>query len=148
MNKKSNLDELKKLENRAKFYTKRVQSKKDKLSHSIKQMQYDIQKLQLALNTHKASHEASIFEDEKALNLVKKQIKSIQQQGTCITVSDHCMIRYMERVMGVDIEYIKSQVLSSSVIEAIIAVNGNGEISLSDGEKLIVRDFKAITIVK
>ena len=48
-----------------------------------------------------------------------KAIAEIQQANVKVTVSDHAIIRYIERVMALDIESIRKRILTDTVCQAV-----------------------------
>ena len=60
-------------------------------------------------------------------------------------VTDHALVRYMERVLGMDIETIRNSVLSSET-KALIQALGNGRIPMGNGFKAVVRGGFVVTI--
>lgn len=74
----------------------------------------------------------------------KKQIT--KQVAIDVTVTDHAVLRYLERVHGVDIEVIRSNLVSRKMREKIVKLKGDGEWVLSNGYRYIFRDYKLVTI--
>lgn len=71
----------------------------------------------------------------------KKQANKIK-----LLVTDHAIIRYLERVIGLDIETIKCKILCDCSHADIVEVSSSYTV-LKDSHKLIVRDGKVITVL-
>jgi hypothetical protein len=63
---------------------------------------------------------------------------------TTVSVTDHAVLRYIERVLGYDIEEIKKKILPEEIIPAIKQLT-NCDYPL-DGFKIIVRSNKVVTV--
>lgn len=57
-------------------------------------------------------------------------------------VTDHAVLRYLERVEGLDLEAVRNRILSDAVLQAMImratSVHGHGF-------KLVIQDFTVVT---
>ena len=75
------------------------------------------------------------LEDCKALNM-RFQIK----------VSDHALIRYMERVMGVDIPAIKDGLIEAELAKLIAMARGEGKVKYM-GKTYALKNYTIKTII-
>lgn len=63
-------------------------------------------------------------------------------------VSEHAIIRYIERVLGISIDEISQKILGNE-IEKQIETLGNGTYPINDNEfKIVVKDNVVVTIIK
>ncbi len=109
------------------------------------------------MQTRKAKLESTIadskltLEDAKSeLNKYTSQLASVNNQinqlkDKDIIISEHAILRYMERVMGVDMEAIKERVLTNTV-KTMIGNMGNGKYPIDGGGKAVVRNNTIITV--
>jgi hypothetical protein len=65
-----------------------------------------------------------------------------------IEVSDHAIIRYLERIKGVDFEILKKEIVDDSMMKFINKLGGSGKFPKSDDFEVVVRNYKIITIIK
>lgn len=63
-----------------------------------------------------------------------------------ISISDHALIRYIERIKGVSLEPIRKEILSDSLRTAVDLNGGNGIVFLGTC-KVVVRDNTIATIL-
>lgn len=63
-----------------------------------------------------------------------------------ITVTDHAVLRYIERVHGVDVEGIRSNLVNRKMVEKISRLKGEGEWVLQNGYRFVFRNFTLVTI--
>tara|TARA_B100002049_G_scaffold210911_1_gene173627 strand:+ start:525 stop:752 length:228 start_codon:yes stop_codon:yes gene_type:complete len=61
-------------------------------------------------------------------------------------VSDHALVRYLERVRGLDVEAIRAEILTPRTVDAMAFV-GDGCVPLCPGATAIVRDMTIITVL-
>ena len=61
-------------------------------------------------------------------------------------VTDHALVRYLERVKGLDVEAIRAEILTDRNVAAFEFV-GQGKVPICRGAKAVVRDMTVITVV-
>jgi predicted nuclease with TOPRIM domain len=75
---------------------------------------------------------------------LKKEIASLKEKE--IIVSEHAILRYIERIIGINIDTIKEKILTEN-IRIQIQEFGNG--SYSNGEfKVVVKDNVIVTVIE
>lgn len=62
-----------------------------------------------------------------------------------LTVSDHAILRYVERVMGIDIEQIRNTIASEKV-EQTVATLGDSKVPLGNGAYAVVKNHSVVTV--
>ena len=65
--------------------------------------------------------------------------------GKKYDVSDHAMVRYLDRVMGFDVNTIYNMILTKETKYKLNSVNGTGIISI-EGGFAVFKKFKCVTI--
>lgn len=89
------------------------------------------------------NYEISIQTDR--LKQLNKELKAAEESKP--TVSDHAVLRWMQRCMGIDIEAIREQILADGRREAIEAI-GSGKVPISgEPAKLVVKSKTVVTVV-
>lgn len=84
----------------------------------------------------------------KKIRSIETEIESIKKNSTGVIISDHAIVRYVERVIGIDIDKIKQEICPESTMQNI-KVLGNGTYGVNDNEFSIkVRDGTVVTLVK
>lgn len=81
---------------------------------------------------------------ERNLGKIKEEIKKLKH-GNKVIVSEHAMLRYIERVLGIDLKEIEERILTDEVKEQYKIV-GNGKFPINDEFKVIIRDNVVVTI--
>lgn len=115
-------------------------------SNSLKALQ--VKKNQLILDLDFAKKE----EKEKAANVsaIQKKLSAIKHEIDALSVkelvvSEHAILRYLERVMKIDMTEIKRKILNNDTIKHIDAL-GAGKFPHEDGFRLVVKDRVVVTI--
>lgn len=99
-----------------------------------------------ALNLDKENLHIEIDLKTKALNDVKNKIKKVEDNSN-IMISDHAILRYLERIMGIDIEMIKKEILPEKAKQTIQAL-GNGTYPINNKYKIVVKNNTIVTITE
>jgi len=81
---------------------------------------------------------------ENQLSNVKKEIVKLEDSE--IVVSEHAMLRYIERVMGVDLEAIQQRILTPAVT-SLINNAGSGKFPIEGGGKVVVKGNTIVSVV-
>jgi hypothetical protein len=63
-----------------------------------------------------------------------------------VNVSEHAILRYLERVEGISVEEIESKILTPEIIKMIEVVGGTGKYPLN-GNTIVMKDFTVTTIL-
>lgn len=62
-------------------------------------------------------------------------------------VTDHALVRYMERVMMIDVEKLRGHLIDEGRAEMIRAI-GTGHLHMPDGATLVVLDGKVVSVLR
>jgi len=90
---------------------------------------------------------------QKELEIKRKQAEECRveidklENKTKIGVSDHAIVRYIERNKGVDIEELKKEILTEKVVNYIHYFKGSGTFPGGNGMSYIVKDYVIATII-
>lgn len=64
-----------------------------------------------------------------------------------IKITDHAVIRYLERVKGIDINIIRNQIIKEEIIPHMKILGGSGRFPIKDNYIIVMKDYKVITIL-
>ena len=81
---------------------------------------------------------------ERNLGKIQEEIKKLKE-GNKIIVSEHAMLRYIERVVGINLKEIEKRILTDEVKEQYKIV-GNGRFPINDEFRALIRDNVVVTI--
>lgn len=62
-----------------------------------------------------------------------------------VEITDHALIRYIERVGMLDLEPIRKMILTPNVVA--VANEGNGNVILGCGARIVVKDGRVVTVL-
>ena len=112
---------------------KQLQTRKAKL-------EVDVQQLGRSAKEAQKDHAKA----QQQLEHVKKEIT--EATDTEPTVTEHAIIRYLERVMGLDLDNIRAEILCPGVTLQIKSF-GSGKYPIGDGHKAVVKGQAVVSIV-
>lgn len=113
----------------------------DKLIERSDELQSELAELKSQKSMIKSKSQSVIDK----LKDVEKNIEELRLSQTEIIVSDHAVVRYLERVMGMSIDSIKKKIVTEKVNELINKL-GNGVFPVDDVFKITVNN-KVVTTV-
>ena len=114
---------------------------------TIKGLQTTLQKLEgeyEALKIAQAKTQEELAAKKAAIKDLKQKIHQFGNEFK-VEITDHAILRYLERVHGIDVSEIKSKILTDKM-KFMIETLGNGTFP-GDGYKLRVVDKKIVTII-
>jgi len=114
--------------------------------HDLKQLEVRRGKLQAEYKTALSE----LTDVREKLQRIERTMRSLEEQiahsKTQPVVSEHAILRYAERVMGLDISEVQKQIMTPSILRAIETL-GSGKIPLANGVVAIVKDKVVVSIV-
>lgn len=114
---------------------KRLQTRKTEVERTIS-----------SLNKESADVLARLQREKAALAGVNREIQDLSKRNQKIVISEHSILRFLERVHRLDIEKLKQEILPPN-IEAQARALGNGTYPVSSSHKLKVKDGTVVTIL-
>lgn len=98
------------------------------------------------LKSEKTNLNKEIELKEKRLTEINNSIKKLTNDN--IIVSEHAVLRYLERVEGINISEIKEKILNNDLINMYKTLgNGTYPINRSNNNKAIIKNNIVITII-
>lgn len=83
---------------------------------------------------------------ERNLKNTEEELKKLKT-GNKIIVSEHAVLRYLERTMELDLKAVENEILSEEVVSQYKTL-GNGKYPVSNGCKAVIKDNVVLTITK
>lgn len=117
-------------------------------SQELKRFQSLHQQLQLELKALQESGtrlKMEIATKEKQIKEVEEKIHKLKGSNENIIVSEHAILRYLERVYRLDLEKIKQEILPER-IAAQAKIIGNGRYGVID-HTLLIKDNVVVTVL-
>lgn len=81
----------------------------------------------------------------KNLNTIKEKISKLTSNKEII-ISEHALLRYVERVLNIDVEEISNSILTDQ-FKTLVYTLGDGKIPLNNDFTAIVKDNVVTTII-
>lgn len=108
------------------------------------------------LRTRKTKLEAELMtacteqkDINKKINDIKTKIKTIDKKIETstkkIVVSEHALLRYLERKLGINLEELQGEIITPK-LEELVKTLGSGQYP-AEGCKLVVKDNVIVTII-
>jgi len=117
-------------------------------SNKLKQLETLLNKTQNdfdVLNTKIANDQRVLASKKKAIENIKSQIQAISANKE-ITISEHALLRYLERVSKIDTDSVKKTIITPELIKMVETLGGNGKYPVGD-ITLVMRDYVVTTIL-
>lgn len=99
-----------------------------------------------SLKSEKANLERDIAHRQARVNRIKSDLENVRSTSESVIVSEHAILRYLERVEGIDIEAVKRKIVSRSA-ETQIKALGSGVFPVGASHKLRVRKGYVVTVL-
>jgi len=112
---------------------------KNEIQKDIEWLSDDFKKTRDGLRVANRAHETNL-QKQRELN------EELSHYGQDITVSDHVMIRFLERHHGLNVEEIGNKILTPEVRGMIKFAGGNSTVKAFDG-KFIVKNNVVVTFI-
>jgi len=80
-----------------------------------------------------------------AISSIIKEIHKYQGNGK-ITVSEHAILRYLERIEGISIEEIESKIITQEILGLVETLGGTGKYPLNENT-IVMKDFTVTTVL-
>lgn len=72
--------------------------------------------------------------------------ESIVEDNNRVHITDHAILRYLERSNGIDIEDIRKEMLSKKMLRKILKEKGDGDFVFKN-LRYVVKNYKVVTVV-
>lgn len=99
------------------------------------------------LKTKEQGIKQEIISKKSSINTINQRIANLSKNNEEIIVSEHAILRYIERVVGIDVDKIVEQILPEET-KIYIENLGNGNYPINDGEfRIVVKDRVVVTVL-
>lgn len=86
----------------------------------------------------------AVSEALKRRDKIQAQIRDIEESAKEPIVTEHALLRYIERFMNVDLESVRRAILTESAVK-LIKFTKTGKVT-TDGRRLIVKNGTVVTV--
>lgn len=109
---------------------------------ALQTKQKDLDSQKLLLLRKKVEIQEELNKTNKKYDVITKQIEQLTKN---FTVTEHALLRYLERIYNIDLNAISKKIVESESLKRY-DIYGNGEYPLGNGLKMIVKDKIIVTI--
>ncbi len=99
-----------------------------------------------ALKMQKVSIGQEIQAKNTQVIKVKNELKKLNKKSDNLIVSEHAILRYLERVKKVDLELLCGEILTKEVIENYMQL-GDGKYPINNEYKVVIKDNVVLTVI-
>lgn len=100
-----------------------------------------------ALYAHQQEIKHTIATKKTSIQILSTKIDKLMLQNKKLTVSEHAIIRYVERVLGINIEDIENKILNQTTYHLVEEL-GNGRYPCNNGQfMIVVKDGCVVTVI-
>lgn len=95
-------------------------------------------------------YQRSVSDCTKQIQEVDKQIaelKKLNESDISVKITDHAIVRYLERVYGIDVDAFRKEILSDNVERVISFSNGDEFRIEKDRYTLVVKNKTIVTVI-
>jgi hypothetical protein len=89
-----------------------------------------------------ATNKRLLTEKRGELEDIENKVKRATRN---LVITEHAQLRYIERVMGVDLGEVNSKITPPGLIDKVQEL-GNGKFPIGDGARAVIRDNTIVTI--
>lgn len=117
-------------------------------AQDLKRLETRLKNAEESLKTAKASveaYQAVAKAAEKEINETRAAIKELKAKKPGIIVTEHAMLRFIERILGISLDEIKERILPPDVV-ALIDKMGDGKFPHPEGGRLVVKNGTVVTV--
>ena len=101
-----------------------------------------------ALNIQCSQIQQNLSENKKQINILINNIKKLElQESQELNVTEHALLRYCERVLGINIEEIKEELLSDNIKNLVNTLGSTGVYPYKEFKLKIINN-SIITLLK
>lgn len=108
----------------------------------MRALEGDAEALKVDLNTKNREYREKI----NNIKQLQHEVDKLESNGQ-IKVSEHAIIRYLERVRGIDISEVEREILDDQVVDLVGKLGGNGTYP-AKGFRVIIRNYTVTTVIE
>lgn len=98
-----------------------------------------------ALKAEAAEKQREYSEKMNQIRSMEQQISKLENNGK-VKISEHAVLRYLERVKGIDVADIEKEILSPEILEMVKKLGGNGTYP-GNGYRIIMKNYTVTTVI-
>ncbi len=97
------------------------------------------------LNAQKQRIQADITRRNNQIRKLKDRLKELE--GVELTATDHAILRYLERVQGLDLDEIRKEMITDSLKKQVEVLGGTGKFPGPNNTRFIMDNKRIVSVV-
>ena len=81
----------------------------------------------------------------EVINKLKSRLK--EMEGVDLEITDHAILRYLQRAEALDVDKIKALILTEQLREQVETVGGTGKFPGPNGTRLVMENKRIISVI-
>jgi hypothetical protein len=78
---------------------------------------------------------------------LKEKIRALNNKTGTLKITEHALLRYLERVKGIDLQQIENEIINQSLNDMVATLGDSGTFPHPNGYKIVVKDSTIVTIL-
>lgn len=112
-----------------------------KLNSQITKLSADIAAIKIEI----ATKQRELSEKVRSVNILRDEIRKLEGNNK-VKLSEHAIVRYLERVKGVDISSIEQEIITEELLSLVNSLGGTGTYPSKNGYSIIVKNNTVTTV--
>ena len=101
----------------------------------------------LQLETEYRGLQSRLDQAKRRSRILAAQIEKLKNDAAGVVVTEHAMLRYIERVIGIDMDELRGKVLPPSAETVAMAMGGNARLPVDGTHTAIVKGGAVVTVL-
>lgn len=97
------------------------------------------------LNDENAQIRKAIGDKNRTIQKLKERLKELE--GVDLEVTDHAILRYLERTAGLDVEALKAEILNDRLRAQVNTLGGTGKFPGPNHTLLVLENKRVVTVL-
>lgn len=116
----------------------------DELQNQLKELEFELQKIKTDKLKAEREYQKTL---DKVLD-IRKHIDELEKVAKAtIRVTDHAVVRYLERFQGIDVNSVKQSIIDKVDLDSLKVLGGSGRIKI-DNMKIVVDNYTVLTVTE
>lgn len=118
----------------------KLEKEEEKAQSELKEVKKELEELHLEMKSL-----GNQMNDKKSVaGNLRKKLKDAEKAKK-IHITDHALLRYIERILGIDVEQIRNEILTEETRYQVFVL-GDGKYPVNNDHYVIIRDNALITV--
>jgi ABC-type nitrate/sulfonate/bicarbonate transport system substrate-binding protein len=120
-----------------------------KIAHEVKLLQTRIAQQQVEVDATGETARVALAKHEegvRTLKALKERLKAMTTNTPEPLVTEHALLRYVQRMYGIDLDKVKADILTPATTAKIKALK-SATLEIGPGVKIVVKDYAVVSVI-